>query len=133
RCAKPGGLVLFAEPINLNSALRRLRRFVPVHTDSTPGERPMLASELALVRRHLPDLSIRQYSLFGRLDRFILVNYNYERSSAVRRAIVGAIDLLDWALLSLPGPRNLAGTCVMHGHAPVQRSDGAAASRGNGA
>ena len=119
RCAKPGGLILFAEPVNLSAPLRRLRRLVPVHTESTPGERPMVASELALVRRHVPDLRIRHYALFGRVDRFVLVSYNYERSSPLRRAIVSGIDLVDWALLSVPAVRNLGSTCVMHGHAPV--------------
>lgn len=53
--------------------------------------------------------------LLGRLDRFILVKFNYERSAAVRRAMVSAIGLIDYALLSLPLIRRLAGTCVMYG------------------
>src|SRR6185295_15177206 len=88
RCAKRDGLLIFSEPINLSPMLRRIRQSVPIRTDATPGERPMLESELDLVRRHVPDLVMRPYSLLGRLDRLILIRYNYERSPVVRRGIV---------------------------------------------
>src|SRR5262249_44453967 len=112
----PHGLVLFSEPVNLFEPLRRLRRLVPVHTEATPGERPLVPGELDLIRRYLPDLRMRHYMLLGRLDRFILVKFNYERSSAVGRALVNAIGLIDYALLSMPLTRRLAGTCVLYGH-----------------
>jgi 2-polyprenyl-3-methyl-5-hydroxy-6-metoxy-1,4-benzoquinol methylase len=117
---KPDGLVLFSEPVNLFEPLRRLRRMVPVRTDATPGERPLVRSELDLVKRYIPDLRTRHYLLLGRLDRFILVNCNYERSSAIRRAIVNGIDLMDYVLLSLPLMHKLAGAAVLYGH-PGQR------------
>lgn len=116
RWVKPDGLVLFSEPVNLFEPLRRLRRRIPVRTDATPGERPLVRSELDLVGRYIPDLRMRHYLLLGRLDRFILVNCNYERSSAIRRAIVNGIDLLDYALLSLPLMHKLAGAGVLYGH-----------------
>jgi 2-polyprenyl-3-methyl-5-hydroxy-6-metoxy-1,4-benzoquinol methylase len=116
RWVKDDGLIVFSEPVNLFEPLRRLRRLVPVQTDATPGERPLVASELEIVRRYVPDLRLRHYMLLGRLDRFVLVNFNYERSSAIRRAIVNAIDLLDYGLLSLPLIDRLAGACVLYGH-----------------
>jgi 2-polyprenyl-3-methyl-5-hydroxy-6-metoxy-1,4-benzoquinol methylase len=116
RWTKPEGLLVFSEPINLSPTLRSLRRLIPVHTEATPGERPLLRCELDLVRRYVPDLSVRHYSLLGRLDRFVLKNFNYERSSLLRRGIVNALDSFDWALLSLPALQKLAGTCVMYGH-----------------
>jgi hypothetical protein len=85
----------------------------------------MLRSEVDLVRRYVPDLAVRYYALFGRLDRFILVNHNYERSHPVRRGAVNVLNGLDWALLSLPGIRNLAGTCVMHGRVPRSGAEAA--------
>ena len=115
RWVKDDGLIVFSEPVNLFEPLRRLRRLVPVHTDATPGERPLVGSELEIVRRYVPDLRLRHYMLLGRLDRFVLVNFNYERSSAIRRAIVNAIDLLDYGLLSLPLIDRLAGACVLYG------------------
>src|SRR5262249_3489546 len=80
RGVKDDGLLLFSEPMNLFEPLRRLRRLVPVHTEATPGERPLVPAEVEIVRRYVPDLRMRHYMLFGRLDRFILVRFNYERS-----------------------------------------------------
>lgn len=114
--AKPGALLLFSEPVNFSNALRRLRFMLPVKTDATPDERPLEPAELATIRRFLPDLRIRVYSLFGRLTRFILIGYNYEGSPAWRRAIVNSLALLDYGLLSLPLVRNLAGYAVLYGH-----------------
>src|SRR5262249_38711083 len=85
RWVKDDGLILFSEPVNLFEPLRRLRRLVPVHTDATPGERPLIPSEIEMVRTHVPDLRLRHYMLLGRLDRFVLVNFNYERSPVIRR------------------------------------------------
>ncbi len=114
--AKPGASMLFAEPVNFNAALRRLRFKVPVKTDTTPGERPLEPAELQTVRRYLPDLQVRIFSLFGRLDRFILTDFNYERSSLLRRALVNGLAILDYALLSFPLVRNMGGQAVIYGH-----------------
>ena len=114
--AKPSGLLMFAEPVNRANALRRLRSMIPVDVEATPGERPLVKAELDLLERYVPDLASRHYGFFGRLDQFILTNLNYERSSTARRAIVNAIDLVDYALLSLPLVKRLGGVCVMYGH-----------------
>jgi len=116
RWVKPEGLLVFAEPVNLFHALRRLRFMIPVKTEATPDERPLVRSEVDLIRRYVPDLRMRHYSLFGRLDQFILINFNYEKSPPLRRAIVNGIDLLDYGLLSLPGVSRLGSNCVMYGH-----------------
>jgi 2-polyprenyl-3-methyl-5-hydroxy-6-metoxy-1,4-benzoquinol methylase len=115
RWCKPSGLILFSEPVNLANALRRLRSVIPIHTDATPDERPLVRAELDLVNRYIPDLRLRHYGLFGRLDPFILTNFNYERSSMSRKVIVNGIDLADYALLSLPLVKRLGGVCVMYG------------------
>jgi hypothetical protein len=107
---------MFAEPVNRANALRRLRSMIPVDVEATPGERPLVKAELDLLERYVPDLASRHYGFFGRLDQFILTNLNYERSSTARRAIVNAIDLVDYALLSLPLVKRLGGVCVMYGH-----------------
>jgi 2-polyprenyl-3-methyl-5-hydroxy-6-metoxy-1,4-benzoquinol methylase len=116
RWVKPGGLLVFAEPVNLFHAMRRLRFMIPVKTEATPDERPLVRSEVELIRRYVPDLRMRHYGLFGRLDQFILVNFNYEKSPPLRRAIVNGIDLVDYGLLSLPGVNRLGSSCVMYGH-----------------
>ena len=116
RWTKPGGILLFTEPLNLNPTLRRLRQLIPVVTEATPGERPLVRAELDLVRRYVPDLSIRHFGLLGRLDLFVLTNGNYERSSWPRRAFVNVADAIDYVTLSMPLARNLGGSGVLWGH-----------------
>jgi len=112
---KSDGCFLFAEPVNLFEPLRRLRKMVPVRTDCTPGERPMVDSELNHVARYAREFHIRYFNFLGRLDRFVLINYNYEKSPLMRRFIVNCIDTVDYILLSLPVFQRLAGTSVMYG------------------
>jgi 2-polyprenyl-3-methyl-5-hydroxy-6-metoxy-1,4-benzoquinol methylase len=114
--AKPEALLVFGEPINLNPTLRRIRFLVPVKTEATPGERPLEGGEIALVRRYIPDLRMRHFGLLGRLDRFVLVKYNYERSNWGRRAVSNCGAMLDWAALAVPGLRRLGGSVVLFGH-----------------
>lgn len=116
RWCKRSGLLLFSEPLNLSNALRRLRALIPVHTEVTPGERPLIKAELRLLQRYIPDLRMKHYNLLGRLDPFIVTNFNYERSSAGRRAVVNLLDLVDYALLSLPLVKRLGGVGVLYGH-----------------
>ncbi len=118
-CAKPGALVVFSEPVNFSPTLRRIRFLIPVHTDATPDERPLEAAEIAVLRRQIPDLRILPFSLLGRLDRFFLQNYNYERSPAWRRRVSSGFAAADSLLLRLPGLQNLAGTAVLYGHTGV--------------
>ena len=117
RWTKPGGMLVFGEPVNLSPWLRRLRMLLPIATDATPDERPLERREIEIVARHVPDLRLRHFSLLDRLNRFVLVDYNYEESSAPRRAVSNLLSAADYALLSLPGLRSLGGTCVFYGHA----------------
>jgi 2-polyprenyl-3-methyl-5-hydroxy-6-metoxy-1,4-benzoquinol methylase len=114
--AKPGALLLFGEPINFNNTLRKFRFMLPVKTDGTPDERPLEPAEIEIVRRYIPDLRVRPFNLFGRLDRFILPTASYERSSWPRRAVSNSLATLDYFLLSLPSIDQLGGTAVMYGH-----------------
>jgi 2-polyprenyl-3-methyl-5-hydroxy-6-metoxy-1,4-benzoquinol methylase len=114
--AKSCGMFMFAEPINFNSTLRRIRLSVPVHTEVTPHERPLEKAEIEVIKYAIPDLAVRPFALFGRMDRFVLSDENYERSSAPRRLISNVLAATDWLLLSLPGVRDLGGTAVLYGH-----------------
>jgi 2-polyprenyl-3-methyl-5-hydroxy-6-metoxy-1,4-benzoquinol methylase len=106
--AKPDSLMLFAEPICLNPTLRRIRQAVPVHTEATPGERPLEAAEIALIGKYVSDLRLRPFSFLSRLDRFVLENHNFERSSLPRRQFSSVSACIDYGLLGLPMFRNLA-------------------------
>jgi len=128
RLARRDGLMLFSEPVNLFPPLRRLRGLVPVVTEATPGERPLLSRELALLGRYIADMQVHHYGLFGRLDALLLTSFNYERSSPLRRAAVNATALADRLLLALPYLKLLGGTAVIHGSPRlVARAPGAAA------
>jgi 2-polyprenyl-3-methyl-5-hydroxy-6-metoxy-1,4-benzoquinol methylase len=114
--AKPGAVVMFGEPLNLSPWLRKLRLKLPIKTDATPDERPLEAKEIEIIRQYLPDLYVRHFSLLDRLNRFVLKDYDYERSSLPRRAVTNVLTGIDYVILSLPGLKRLGGTSVMYGH-----------------
>jgi 2-polyprenyl-3-methyl-5-hydroxy-6-metoxy-1,4-benzoquinol methylase len=117
RWARPGALFIFSEPMSLTPWLRRLRKAVPIHTDATPGERPLERAELETILRHLPGLELKWFHLLGRLDRFLL-REPYEYSPLVRRLAVGMLGRMDELLLSVPRLKLLGGMCVMYGRKP---------------
>jgi hypothetical protein len=49
------------------------------------------------------------------LDRFVLENHNFERSSLPRRQFSSVSACIDYGLLGLPMFRNLAGQAVIYG------------------
>jgi len=118
RAARPGAQVICAEPMNLNPTLRRIRFLVPVHTEHTPGERPLERHDLAIVERNLPDLHRRHFRFLARLTRFVLPDHQYERASWPQRAACDALALLDSAILALPGLDDLGGMAVLYGRVP---------------
>jgi 2-polyprenyl-3-methyl-5-hydroxy-6-metoxy-1,4-benzoquinol methylase len=123
---KPDGLLTFAEPISLSPTLRRIRKLIPIRAgDVTEDERPLEPADLAIMRRYVPDMTVRNFRLFGRVDELILrrippgstlPQFNYERAPLPKRALVNAIASLDWVLLSLPGVDRFGSASVMWGH-----------------
>jgi 2-polyprenyl-3-methyl-5-hydroxy-6-metoxy-1,4-benzoquinol methylase len=116
RAAKPGALFIAAEPLNLSPLLRKVRFLVPVHTEVTPGERPLEPADLEVVRRHLPDLRWEHFNFLARFMRFILPNLQYELASKPRKLACDALALIDRLVLSAPGLAKLGGVGVIHGH-----------------
>jgi 2-polyprenyl-3-methyl-5-hydroxy-6-metoxy-1,4-benzoquinol methylase len=116
-CLRPGGHFLFSEPVNLSPGLRALRlrmRFVP--TDATPDERPLERIEIEKLRSVFPELQVRWYRLFSRMDRFLLHGtVAYERAGRLRRGLVDVMARTDQALLSMPRLQRLAGAAVFFG------------------
>lgn len=116
RWARPEAILTFQEPTNLNQTLRRIRKLIPVRaTEPTPDERPLEATDLAIIARYVRNLQHRHFGLFGRLDPFVLTSFNYERSSALRRAFVNVSAAVDWALLGLPGFDRLGSRTLLWG------------------
>ena len=122
--ARPGALLLFAEPTNLNPALRKVRFLVPVHTEVTPGERPLERKELEIVRAHLSDLQMRHFNFLGRLNRFVLPCLQYENAPRSRRLAADALAAIDQLVLGVRGLESLGGMGVLYGHAPGRPASG---------
>lgn len=115
---RPGGLVVFSEPVNFAPWLRRLRNFLPVASHGQPDERPLESAEVAVLRELLPDLRIEPFHLTSRLHRFVLTDHSYEKSSAPRRWAAWSMSLFDAMAFRLPGVTSLAGTAAIYGHRP---------------
>jgi SAM-dependent methyltransferase len=116
RFGREGALVVFSEPVDRVPGMRRLRRLLPVPLDGTPDERPLVEREVALTRRHLPDLQVTAFSFVGRLNRLLLPGGSLERATPGRRAASELLTRADAALLSLPVLSRLGGVLVMVGH-----------------
>jgi 2-polyprenyl-3-methyl-5-hydroxy-6-metoxy-1,4-benzoquinol methylase len=113
QAAKPGALVLCIEPVNLNKTLRRIRFLVPLHTEVTPGERPLERHDLAALENVLPGLQKRHFWFLGRLTRFLIPDMRYERAPAWRRWLCDAVHFIDRVLLSFPFLEELGGMGIL--------------------
>jgi hypothetical protein len=114
--ARPGALVLCIEPVNLNTTLRRIRFLVPVHTEVTPGERPLERADLAVLERLVPGLTRRQFYFLSRLTRFIIPDFRYERAPAWRRILCDLLHAFDRMLLGFPVLEDLDAIAILRGN-----------------
>ena len=115
RAAKPGATIICIEPVNLNQTLRRIRFLVPVHTEVTPGERPLERADLDVLENVLPGVRRVHFSFLGRLTRFIIPGYRYEHASPWRRLVCDFVHWFDRVVLSIPGLDQLGGIGLFHG------------------
>jgi SAM-dependent methyltransferase len=114
RFARPGALFICNEPVNLSKLLRRVRFLVPVHTEVTPGERPLEKRDLAVLERRLPGLRRRHFNFLGRLVQLVIPGLRYERASWPQRALADLLVRVDRGLLWFPPLQFLGGIGVMH-------------------
>lgn len=112
--AKPGAKLICMEPVNLNPTLRQIRFLVPVHTEVTPGERPLEKHDLGVIEKLVP-IRRRHFLFLGRLLRFILKGYRYESASWFRRRVADLVTGIDRLLLSVPALESLGGLAVLDG------------------
>ena len=119
-CARPGGLFISLEPVNLSPGLRKLRSLVPVKTDGTPGERPLELSELDVVRHNVPGLQMRHFFFLAWFHRYILGGWQYECAAYSRRKLADVLAQVDALLLATDAFRRLGSIVVMHGKVPAR-------------
>jgi 2-polyprenyl-3-methyl-5-hydroxy-6-metoxy-1,4-benzoquinol methylase len=119
RWARPDGLLVFAEPVNLCPPLRALRLRLPIRLQGTPNERPLEREDLARIAPYFTKLEIRPFSLLARLDRFLLGHGSYETASRPCRAAVDLLASLDAVLLDCALLFPLAATTVLYGKPAV--------------
>jgi 2-polyprenyl-3-methyl-5-hydroxy-6-metoxy-1,4-benzoquinol methylase len=113
RLAHPQTAFLFAEPVSLSRRLRQLRLALPLRIHATPGERPLEPQDLAILRRHLPNLQVEYFGLALRVWARFLPG-RYEDFSPLRRMIFDACGRLDRALLWFRGAHVLASSAVLY-------------------
>ncbi len=117
-CLAAGGRFVFAEPVDLFLALRRLReRLTAVETGGTSDERPLQRGELDQVTRVFPEARFRYFRMLSRLERLFLTDgpVVYESAGLGTRAAVNALAVVDSVALSLPVVQRLAGVVVIYG------------------
>ena len=119
KAAKPGAEVICIEPVNLNQTLRKVRFLVPVHTEVTPGERPLEKPDLAVLEKVIPGLTRRHFHFLGRLTRFIVPKFRYEHAPVWRRLLSDAVHAFDLAILGLPVLEELGGIGILRGRVPA--------------
>ena len=113
RVLKPGGFALFTEPVVASRVLRRIRLRIPVHTESSPGERPLGEADLGVLRLYF-EMSQLPFGALARLARFVLPSgVPLEFCHPIRRAVVYLLFGLDFVLLRLPLLSRLGGVCVL--------------------
>lgn len=123
--AHEGTAFVFAEPVTLWRALRRLRMALPVRVHGTPDERPLEPPELAIVQHALPNAMVSYFTFLLRAwHRF--VGGRYEEYSGIRRTVYEMVARLDRAILSVPGLQLVAFTVVIHSMPEATRRASAA-------
>jgi 2-polyprenyl-3-methyl-5-hydroxy-6-metoxy-1,4-benzoquinol methylase len=109
----PRGRTIFMEPISRSKLLRSIRAAIPLHTDATPGERPLRDAELELVHLHYPKLKTRSFRTLGRIDRLALPSGQLEHAPAINKALVRSVAAIDH-LINQTVLSRFASVAVMH-------------------
>jgi hypothetical protein len=110
---KPNALLLFSEPVSMWRWLRRLRLILPIAVHGTPDERPLEPAEIAILRKHVPDLQIRYHNGAVRMVNRFLIRGRYEDFPAFFRAVYDLIARLNEFFLNGLGFRGFASSAAM--------------------
>lgn len=116
RLGKPNAFVIFTEPVSMSRAYRKVRLMLPIRLKGSPDERPLESADLDIVMKHLERPHIQYFDGFARLNKFIVKNGNYEKSSALRRSLCDALGRLDLLVLQRLHFYGLSSNVVITGY-----------------
>jgi SAM-dependent methyltransferase len=114
--AKPSGLVMFVEPVALWRWLRALRLKLPISVNGTPDERPLETGELAILRKHLPNLQVEYHNAMLRVAHRFFLHGRYEDMAPTWKSLYHAVGRTDHFLLNNLGLSGIASEATLYGN-----------------
>lgn len=117
---RPGGMLVFNEPVTFSSVLQRLRNKVPVAKEVSPDERQLDRSEIDYLLSRLENPKIHYYWMFGRLIRLVPHANEIDKGHPIARFAVLTLSWIDLALLTLfPFLKKFSGRVYVTGRRPL--------------
>lgn len=106
RLLRPDGVAVFLEPLGTNPVINLYRRLTP--SMRTPDEHPLVAEDLAAMRRHFTEVDAEHHSLLS------LAGVVLGRIPVIGAALVRGSQRVDlWLLSSVPFARRFAWVVVV--------------------
>lgn len=116
---KPGGLLIFNEPIAFSPSLQRVRDAVPVKKDVSPDERQLVKAEVEYLTSVLANPQIYYCLMFGRLARFLSNANKIDKSHPFTKVALISLGWIDNTLFAIfPFMSRYAGRVMIIGNAP---------------
>lgn len=114
-----GGKAFFVEPIAFSRSHRKIRDFVPIKKNTSPGERQLNKGELNFIRKRLANCSVTYFNLFGRLQRLFPNKDKMDKGHLFTKAALMLLHSFDRLLLnSFPSLSRYCGIAVIVGEKP---------------
>lgn len=114
RLSHPGTQYVFIEPVATSQLLRDLRLKLLGTAHGTEDERPLNQGDLAIIKKHIPQMEIKYFEFSNRLTKFLLPSGSYEKASSLTRGLYDFGGILDRVLLQSLGVNALASIGVFH-------------------
>jgi ubiquinone/menaquinone biosynthesis C-methylase UbiE len=119
RAVKPGGMVIFLEPIAFSQTLQKLRDFLPVKKDISPDERQLSYEEIETLKSSLENVRVQYFNFLGRMSRFFPASNLIDNGHPVTKLLITCIHCVDQFLFRFfPIFRKYSGKLMIIGHKP---------------
>ena len=114
-CLKPGGKIVIGEPTAMSPLLRKIRDWLPVKRDVSPGEVQFDKADIASIADAFDTPEVYYFNLFSRLIRFVPKALTLEDAPAASRGAVLMMMAVDRVLSRLPFLRRFYGAVTIVG------------------